>query len=102
MRKSTLFLFYLAINIIFLFLMFAHASFRKEAEMGFLRERGEMVQRLGLTDLCLFTEASYTRHLTQADLHTPFQDYPMSLEHFPSGSLVMPPATLREMNGKLD
>lgn len=102
MRKSNLFLFYLAINIILLFLMFAHASFKKEIEMGFLRKRGEMVQRLGLSDLCLFTEASYTRHLSQADLHTPFQDYPMSLEHFPSGSLVMPPAALRKMNGKLD
>jgi hypothetical protein len=26
-----------------------------------------------------------------ADLHAPFQDSPLSLEHFPSGSLVTPP-----------
>lgn len=82
--------------------MFVHASYKKGTEMGFLRERSEMVRRFGLTDLCLFTEASYTRHLSQADLHTPFQDSPMSLEHFPSGSLVRPPANLRKMNGKLD
>ena len=48
-----------------------------------------------LTDLSLFTEARYTRHLTQADRHTPFQDHPFALEHFPSGSLVTPPDLLR-------
>jgi hypothetical protein len=71
--------------------MFVQASVKKETEARFIREKAEMVRRLELTDLCLFTEASYTRHLSQADLHTPFQDSPMSLEHFPSGSIVMPP-----------
>ena len=51
----------------------------------------ELVRELRLTDLCLFTEARYTRHPSQADLHTPFQDHPLALEHFPSGSLVGPP-----------
>jgi hypothetical protein len=91
MRKSNLFLIYLAINIILIFAMFAHASLEKRADMGSLQEKVEMVKSLRLTDLCLFTEASYTRHLSQSDFHTPFQDSPMSLEHFPSGSIVMPP-----------
>ena len=91
MRKSNLFLIYLAISIILLFLMFTHASLKERADMESLKEKVEMVKRLELTDLCLFTEANYTRHLSQADLHTPFQDSPMSLEHFPSGSLVAPP-----------
>lgn len=56
-----------------------------------IAEKTEMVRRLELTDLCLFTEARYTRHPTQADMHSPFQDHPMSLEHFPSGSLLGPP-----------
>ena len=30
----------------------------------------ELVARLGLTDLALFTEARYTRHPSQADLHS--------------------------------
>ena len=102
MRKSNLFLFYLTINIILLILMFAHASFKENADMEFIREKMRMVRSLGLTDLCLFTEASYTRHMSQSDLHTPFQDSPMSLEHFPSGSLVVPPASLRKLNGKMD
>lgn len=53
--------------------------------------RSALVRHLALTDLCLFTEARYTRHPSQADIHTPFQDHPLSLEHFPSGSIVPPP-----------
>jgi len=101
-RKSNLFFLYLAINIFFLLLMFVHASFKKDIEARFIKEKAEMVRTLGLTDLCLFTEASYTRHLSQADLHTPFQDSPMSLEHFPSGSIAAPPPSLRKINGKMD
>ena len=47
-----------------------------------------------LTDLCLFTDARYTRHPSLADRHSPFQDYPLALEHFPSGSLIPPPGHL--------
>jgi len=96
MRKSNLFLSYLALNVLLFLFIFFHASLARKAHMGPLRESREIVRSLGLTDLCLFTEASYTRHLSQADLHTAFQDSPLSLEHFPSGSLVMPPATLRK------
>src|SRR5512139_1231021 len=102
MRKSDVFLIYLAINIVLLFLMFSHASLKERADMESLKEKIEMVKRLELTDLCLFTEANYTRHLSQADLHTPFQDSPMSLEHFPSGALVEPPKSLRKTNKKVD
>jgi hypothetical protein len=54
-----------------------------------------MARRLELTDLAIFTEARYTRHLSQADLHTPFQDSPLSFEHFPSGLIIMPPAHIK-------
>ncbi|HTY02130.1 MAG TPA: hypothetical protein VMC81_00210 [Rhodocyclaceae bacterium] len=49
-----------------------------------------LARRLGLTDLALFTEARYARHPSQADLHSAFQDHPLALEHFPSGSLIVP------------
>jgi len=101
-RKSNFFLIGLAICTILLLLMFVHAFFKREAEAKFIQEKSEMVRMLGLTDLCLFTEASYTRHLSQADLHTPFQDSPMSFEHFPSGSIAAPPPSLRKINGKMD
>ncbi|MGE4279256.1 MAG: hypothetical protein AB7G62_06675 [Magnetospirillum sp.] len=54
------------------------------------KRRAELVARLGLTDLALFTEARYTRHPSQADRHAAFQDHPFAFEHFPSGS-VLPP-----------
>ena len=55
----------------------------------------KLVEAYGLTDLALFTEARYLRHLSQADLHSAFQDHPGSLDHFPGGSLVTPPQHLR-------
>ena len=55
-----------------------------------------LVARLRLTDLALFTEARYTRHPSQADLHSAFQDHPLALEHFPTGSLIAPPAGLTD------
>ena len=54
----------------------------------------QQVKRLELTDLTLFSEASYTRHLSMADRFTPFQDSPMTFEHFPSGAVAGPPAHL--------
>jgi len=56
-----------------------------------MERKVQMVGRLELTDLCLFTEASYTRHLSMADFGTAFQDSPSSFEHFPTGGLVGPP-----------
>lgn len=53
-------------------------------------EATALATKLGLTDLALFTEARYTRHPTQADLHSAFQDHPLAFEHFPTGSLVAP------------
>jgi len=51
----------------------------------------EMAGALLLTDLALWTEARYTRNPSQADFFTPFQDFPAAVEHFPAGSLVVPP-----------
>ena len=64
--------------------------------------QAEVAARLGLTDVCLFTEARYTRHLSQADLHSPFQDHPGAFEHFPSGSLAGPPDSLTTRHAHLD
>jgi hypothetical protein len=102
MRKSSLFLSFISISLALFLLMFIHASLRKKAEMRSLIQKYETVKQLRLTDLCLFTEASYTRHLSQADLHTAFKDHPASLEHFPSGSLLAPPPMIKRMNENID
>jgi hypothetical protein len=61
-----------------------------------------LVEQLGLTDLVLFTEARYTRHPSQADLQSAFQDHPVALEHFPTGSLMPPPAGILKAYENLD
>ena len=54
----------------------------------------ELVKQLELTDLAIWTEARYTRHPSQADFFSAFQDGPASLEHFPAGSVVGAPERL--------
>lgn len=71
-----------------------HAHWSAQAAAPLLDRVAALVGKLELTDLCLFTEASYTRHLSMTDRYTPFQDSPMTFEHFPSGALVGPPAQL--------
>ena len=68
-----------------------------------IAEKKQLVKMLGITDMCLFTEARYTRHLSQADHFAAFQDSPMAFEHFPSGSLTLPPELIhrRERGEKI-
>lgn len=55
------------------------------------RNGRELAQTLLLTDLALWTEARYTRHPSQADWFTAFQDGPAAPDHFPAGTWVPPP-----------
>ena len=90
MRKSDLYLAAVATSLVLLSLTVLDASRRRTAAAPALERRAALVAGLDLTDLALFTEARYTRHPSQADLHSAFQDHPMALDHFPSGSLVPP------------
>jgi len=101
-RKSTLCLTLLVIMVLLCGLMFAHAALRRQADREHLALLRASVKELGLTDLCFFTEARYSRHLSQADLYSAFQDHPTALEHFPTGSIAGPPAALRRFHGALD
>ncbi|MDP1634022.1 MAG: hypothetical protein Q8L69_04995, partial [Gallionellaceae bacterium] len=51
-------------------LTFADAAMRRDAGARVLAANERLVAQLGLTDLCLFTEARYTRHPSQADLQS--------------------------------
>jgi hypothetical protein len=70
----------------------ADAASRRAATARRAEVLEALVRRLELTDPCLFTEARYTRHLSQADRFSAFQDHPRALEHFPSGAIVPRPA----------
>jgi hypothetical protein len=50
----------------------------------------QLVKDLELTDLALWSEASYCRHPTQADRYSAWADHPAAFEHFPAGSIVPP------------
>ena len=91
MRRSAAFASLISLQIALVAGLLLHARIGSQASAPQLHERGELVKSLGLTDLCLFTEARYTRHLAMADHHAAFQDHPVSLEHFPSGALTRPP-----------
>ena len=91
-RPSTLPLAALGLGLGLFLLTLADSAWHGRDPHEALRTGRDLVAGLGLTDLALFTEARYTRHLTQADLHSAFQDHPLALDHSPSGSLVPPPA----------
>ena len=83
MRRSSVLIYITAISMTLLAAIPFHASLRAEQMKVDTELRAEMVRELGLSDLCLFTEARYTRHPSAADMNTAFQDHPLSLEHFP-------------------
>lgn len=101
-RNSTLFAAVTGSMLFLLTLTLLHARYRTMADRAQLQVSADLVKTLELSDLCLFTEASYTRHLTLADLRTPFQEYPLSIEHFPSGSLAAPPLHLTQSHAAHD
>ncbi len=75
-------------------MIFFLAAGSRRAVSRFLRDGrdlNEITSALKLTDIAFANDARYTRHPSQADLFSAFQDYPGSIEHFPSGSVTPPP-----------
>jgi len=102
LRPSTLYLGLTAGLMLLLAGIFRYASREVRASGPVFSRKAALVRALELTDLCLFTEAAYTRHLNMTDFSTPFQDAPLSLEHFPSGGIVGPPPHLARKQGRHD
>ena len=90
MRRSLQFLLFTAANLVIFLLLPLHARHAQERSGGAATAQSAELKRLHVTDLCLATEARYTRHPAMADRHAPFQEHPLALEHFPSGSLILP------------
>ncbi|MHB8122679.1 MAG: hypothetical protein ACYDG4_11040 [Desulfuromonadaceae bacterium] len=95
MRRSLQFLLFTAVALaVFLSLPLHARHTQLQAEVA-VKPQAEELRSLHVTDLCLATEARYTRHPAMADRHAAFQDHPLALEHFPSGSLILPPISAR-------
>jgi hypothetical protein len=80
----------LLIILLFFFILdtslFIHSQRLKEEIRSDEEIQKIAVAGLGLTDLCVATEARYTRHPAVSDPMAPFMDHPGALEHFPTGS----------------
>ncbi len=94
-RHSDIFIFFCLTGALLLGLALAHSQASNLARENTLAVTTRVVAELGLTDLCLSTEARHTRHPSQADRNAPFQSHPLALDHFPSGSSIGPPPALR-------
>jgi hypothetical protein len=94
-RHSDLFVLFCLAGALLLGLAMVHSRLGEQAHEPTLAITARVVADLGLTDLCLSTEARHTRHPSQADRSTAFQSHPLALDHFPSGSFIGPPPALR-------
>jgi hypothetical protein len=102
LRKSDGYLLLTGSGILLLVAMLIQAHVETQGDLPLLRQEAAVVKNLGLTDLCLSTEARYTRHLSQADRHAAFQSHPLALDYFPSGSILGPPECLTKPHDKID
>jgi len=91
MGKSKIFIGFTFAELLLLLLLFFSSSAGPQARaINELEAQRELVRYLSLTDFAIWTEARYTRHPSQADFFSPFQDFPSSIEHFPAGSVIAP------------
>jgi len=96
MRRSLQFLLFTVATLTIFLLLPLHARHAQQHPGGDTGLQTAQLKSLHVTDLCLATEARYTRHPALADRHAPFQEHPLALEHFPSGSLILPPLPVRD------
>ena len=90
MRRSTAFFGFIALllSIASYCAVKSIGTMKKNTKVSF--DNAKIMRNFGLTDLCIFTDASYTRHPAISGASAAFQDSPLSMEHFPSGSILNP------------
>jgi len=93
MRRPT----HILAGLAFLLLLIGAALLGQGARQAAAFRGGDQVRAiatsaLGLTDICLATEARYTRHPAVSDPLAPFMDHPGAIDHFPTGSFWAPPS----------
>ncbi len=90
MTRSVICLALLLAGAALLFSLLLPAHWEDQDKVALWQDKRDLVAVLALTDLSLSSEARYTRHVSQADLFSAFQDFPASFEHFPTGSMIPP------------
>ena len=90
MTRSFICLTFLLVGAALLFSLLLPAHWADQNKVALWQHKRDLVAALAITDLSLSSEARYTRHVSQADLFSAFQDFPASFEHFPTGSMIPP------------
>jgi len=90
MRPSTLLLILICFIITTQLVMFNLQNRRYTEQVHDNQVMQRVIKRLGLTDLCVATDARYIRHLSISDPVAPFMDHPFAIEHFPSSAVIVP------------
>ena len=85
----------IALEALVLVFLVAAGKFAVDREAPARQCNRQLVQAFELTDLSIWTGARYTRHPSQADVFSAFQDGMGALEHFPEGVLAPLPASGR-------
>ena len=99
MRRHRLFLLACGLLGALLIVLVLHARWAVRDAQPQVAANRALVSALALTDLSLWTEARYTRHPSQTDFFSPFQDLPGGEEHFPAGSILAVPPHLEDVGG---
>ena len=86
----------IALQVLVLVCLVAAGHFAADRMAPVRRCNRQLVQVFELTDLSIWTGARYTRHLSQADVFSAFQDGMGALERFPEGALAPLPAVVRQ------
>ena len=68
------------------------SHYRRSVYNEQIGERLALQKIVGLTDLSITTAARYLRHYSLTDMTTPFQDYPVAMDHFPAGFAFAAPS----------
>ncbi|MFO7766084.1 MAG: hypothetical protein R6V33_06610 [Pelovirga sp.] len=90
MKRSFICLTVLLAGALLLVSLLFSAHLHEQSPLAGWQDKRDLVAALAITDLSLSSEARYTRHVTQADLFSAFQDFPAAFEHFPTGSMIPP------------
>jgi hypothetical protein len=90
MRPSTRLLILVSVIALFQLTLYQSYYWSSRQQQAADQQMKLVIQRLGLTDLCIATDARYIRHLSISDPVAPFMDHPGGIEHFPSSAVIAP------------
>ena len=85
MRYAYTVFFTFFITLLMIGMVHQHQQYRLKEIQSQIELRRKITRKIGLPDLAITTAARYLRHYSLTDINSPFQDYPVSLDHFPAG-----------------